>query len=172
MAEEMFSKEELQNMLSLLPPGALPETEAALKEQLAGIVQEELGFAAEREERIEKTAKEALAGPKAVDLVMYVRGERKIIGKATVVEGVIFSKLDDNLSAGDEATRAITDGMLESISVAFHMRPATPDLPLKYPDMTQFIDEKDALQKMWDRTSVQQVPTQEPFVDKYPYGPK
>lgn len=133
-----YTSEELENMLRQLPSGALPQTEANLKARLAGVLKEELDRAVERDERLEKEAKEALTGSKTVDLVMYIGGERKIVGKATVLEGVIFSKLNDDKSVGDQAARAIMEGMIDAITVRFSMRPAYPAGEINAEAMSSF----------------------------------
>lgn len=149
-------------------------------------VEERLAAQYLEDQRLEAVAKETLAGPKAVDLVMYIGGERKIVGKATVIEGVVFSKLNDGESAGDQATRAIMNGMVDAISVGFIMRPLYPE--------TKVDNVKDALMKQHnynfeptrpfpgkekvgyitpDPEEAQLVRgTKEPWQDKFPYGPK
>jgi arsenate reductase-like glutaredoxin family protein len=194
-----FTKAELENMISQLPPGALPETEAALKEQLADVVKAELARSESLADIVDrmpdellkplpegitvdkKLDREVMDGFKTVDLVMYVDGNRKIVGKATVIEGVVYSMVNRGEQAGEYAARMIEDGVIEAMSIGFIMRPVHPsseygdvreatmrlpfrDPPRKYPDMTPFLNDPD------EKPVLREIKV--PFKDKFPYGPK
>lgn len=172
--EELAKSESLADIVERMPDELLKPLP-----ECRPVVDEWLNLSKEQEERIEKIARDILDSPKAVDLVMYISNNQKIVGKATVVNGTVFASMDENLPAGSAVAKAIMDGTLKGISVGFITRPA-------YPAPGDGFDDE-AMSSFWNRerlgkflfidgidyVGLESKPTEvDPFQEKFPYGPK
>jgi hypothetical protein len=156
------------------------DVEGWLKNKLQPVVDEWRNLSEEQEEQLEKVAKDILAGPKTVDLVMYLGGERKIVGKATVVEGVVFANVDEKLMDANEITAAVTNGLVESLTLSVQMVPVREQyesqLDFHPPYNPPFAGRMEWLGMEKIRLDPEDAQmargSEEPWKDKFPYGPK
>jgi hypothetical protein len=168
--DKELRKEELQRMIDQLPPGALPQTEESLRKQIDELNREqEESSVASYEAGWEFPAKVATHAPAkshTIPLTIMIGNEKRIVGTAEVAGEEVLCRIDDDPS-GQQLIRMITDGVVDHLSVSCRIAPpAQPMLPVEYgKPFTGKLPRIEGLSP--DHTLVDE----EPWKDKFPYGP-
>jgi hypothetical protein len=205
-----LSREEIQNRLSQLPPGALPGIEQYLRGRLRELDEDEpFDLKSYYDGEVAKGLAE-MTEPKTVPLTIYIDNQMYIVGKATVVGKKVLAKID--VGGERNLERLISAGIINGVSVTFSTEgPAHPEQefaaeeiknytfeptdPIKHiPDIEKEpinyvgLESKPTVIKppfdatLWFRTvkvpriegltADHTLEDEEPFQDKFPYGPK